>query len=72
MQFTAEVRDRDGNAITGAMITWSSDAPAVATVDATGLVTAVGTDMAAITAMSGELSAAAYVVSQLVTVPQFE
>ena len=69
IQFTAEVRDRDGNAMTGATITWSSDAPDVATVDATGLVTAVGTGTAAITAMSGELSAAAAVTVEMPPAP---
>ena len=67
IQFTAEVRDRDGNAMTGATVTWSSDAPDVATVDATGLVTAVGVGTATVTVSTGELSASATVTVERVS-----
>lgn len=40
-QFTATLRDAAGNALAGRAVTWSSDGPAVATVSASGLVTAV-------------------------------
>ena len=42
VQFSAEIRDRNGNAMPDVTVAWSSDATGVATVDATGLVTAVG------------------------------
>jgi uncharacterized protein YjdB/PKD repeat protein len=40
-QLTATPRDADGNPLTGRVVTWSSSNPAIATVDASGLVTAV-------------------------------
>ena len=40
VQATATVRDAAGNALAGRTVVWSSDAPAVASVSATGLVTA--------------------------------
>ncbi len=40
VQLTAEVLDNNGNPVSGATVTWSSDAAAVASVDANGLVTA--------------------------------
>ncbi len=55
-QFTAEVQDANGNAISGASVSWSSGDEAVATVDADGLVTAVANGTATITATSGSLS----------------
>ncbi len=39
-QFTAEVRDQTGKLMAGAAVSWSSTAAAVATVSASGLVTA--------------------------------
>ncbi|MCY3747461.1 MAG: Ig-like domain-containing protein, partial [Acidobacteria bacterium] len=56
-QFTAEVRDQNGNVMTDVTVTWSSDAPAVATVDAMGRVTAVGAGTATVSAAAGALSA---------------
>ena len=41
-QLTAEVRDQNGNVMTGAAVSWASSAASVATVSSTGLVTAVG------------------------------
>ncbi|MEX2530550.1 MAG: Ig-like domain-containing protein [Gemmatimonadota bacterium] len=65
-QLSATVLDQGGNAIAGASVTWSSDAPAVATVDASGRVTAVSVGSANVTATSGTLSGAAEVtVSQV-------
>ena len=50
---TARVLDQNGNAMTGVAITWSSSQPAVAVVDGSGLVTAVGAGAATITATAG-------------------
>ncbi|MCY4647085.1 MAG: Ig-like domain-containing protein [Gammaproteobacteria bacterium] len=67
-QLTAEVRDQDGNAMAGATVSWASSAPAVATVDASGLVTAVGNGTTTITATSGSASGSASVtVAQAVS-----
>ncbi len=57
---SARVRDTRGQAVTDRSVIWSSDAPAVATVDATtGVVTAVALGAARLTARIGALSAAA-------------
>ena len=53
VQLTAEVRDQNARIMVGAPLTWDSDDAAVATVDATGLVTAVGDGAATITANAG-------------------
>ena len=68
-QFTAEVRDRDGNAMADVAVTWSSDAPAVATVSATGLVAAVGAGTATVTVATGELSTSATVTVEIASDP---
>jgi uncharacterized protein YjdB len=52
-QFSAAASDSNNNAIAGAAFTWSSSATGVATVDPTGLVTAVADGTAQITASSG-------------------
>lgn len=52
-QYSAAVRDSNGNAIAGASVSWSSDATSVATVGAAGMVTAVGDGSATIAATSG-------------------
>jgi uncharacterized protein YjdB len=58
--FSAVVRDGAGNAIPGAEIVWSSDATAVATVDAaTGVATAGGNGTATISATSGPAAGSA-------------
>ena len=58
--FTAVVRDGAGNAIPGARVVWSSDATAVATMNAaTGVATAVGNGTAAITATCESASGSA-------------
>ena len=54
LQLMAVARTADGTMIGGATISWSSDDIGVATVDTTGLVTAVGAGMADITAMTEE------------------
>lgn len=51
-QLTARVRDAQGNMLSGRLITYISGAPGVATVDATGIVTAVGPGSALIIATS--------------------
>ncbi|MYJ69437.1 MAG: hypothetical protein F4087_13155 [Gemmatimonadetes bacterium] len=55
-------RDANGHPMGSFTFTWSSENEAVATVDATGLVTAVRTGGTDVLAVSGELSAAAGVV----------
>ena len=59
VQLRATVRDQRNNVMSGQTITWSSGDEAVATVSATGLVTAVANGMTEITAKSGSLSASA-------------
>ena len=54
LQLAAMVFDIDGAAIPGAPVTWSSSNPAVATVDDTGLVTAVFNGTTQITAASDD------------------
>ena len=51
-QASAVTRDASNNVLTGRAIAWSSSNPAVATVDANGLVTSVGAGSANITAAS--------------------
>lgn len=65
-QLTATTTDSSNNVLTGRTITWSSSDPAVATVDANGLVTAVATGTATITATSeGKSGTAAISVTPL-------
>ena len=59
VQLTAEVRDQNGRTMSGATATWASDAAAVATVNATGLVTAVDNGTATVTASAGDASGSA-------------
>lgn len=58
---SAEVRDQNGQAMAGAAVTWASGAATVATVSASGLVTAVANGTATITATSGSASGSATV-----------
>lgn len=53
VQLAATVQDRSGQTIVGANVTWRSSDTAVASVSASGLVTAVGNGTARITARSG-------------------
>ncbi len=52
VQLTATLKDANGNVLTGRVVTWASDDPAVATVSSTGLVTGVAQGEATITARS--------------------
>ena len=60
-QLSASVRDEGGSPISGATTTWASSSAAVATVNATGLVTAVSNGTATITVTSGGASGTATV-----------
>ena len=55
-QLSAEVRDQNGQVMSGATVTWASSSAGVAAVDAAGLVTAVGNGSATITASIGTVS----------------
>ena len=67
VQLNAEVRDQNGRVMAGATVSWSSTSAGVATVDATGLVTAAGSGTATITANAGGASGSASVtVAQVV------
>ena len=61
VQLSAEVRDQNGQAMAGATVTWSSSAASVATVSASGLVTAADNGTATITATAGSASGTAAV-----------
>ena len=52
VQLSAEVRDQSGNLMVGVPVTWRSSMPAVAAVDATGLVRAVREGVAEIRAVA--------------------
>ena len=70
VQLRAEVLDQYGQVMAGAAVSWSSGAASVATVDASGLVTAVANGAATITATAGSASgtAAVTVAQQVSTV----
>lgn len=55
VRLAAEVRDQNGTLMPTATVTWSSDPPAVASVDAAGLLTAVANGGATITARAGSV-----------------
>ena len=61
VQLSAEVRDQNGQVMAGTTVTWASSASAVATVGASGLVTAVANGTATITATAGSASGSATV-----------
>ncbi len=61
VQLTAEVRDQDGRVMSGVTVTWSSDDTSVASVGASGLVTAVANGQATITASRESASGSAAV-----------
>jgi trimeric autotransporter adhesin len=62
--FSATTKDAQGHVLTGRAIAWSSDNTAVATVDSTGLVTAVAAGSANITATSeGQTGSSAVTVN---------
>ena len=61
VQLSAEVRDQNGQVMAGATVTWATSAAAVATVSASGLVTAVANGTSTITATAGDASGSATV-----------
>ena len=63
-RLAAEVRDQNGDAMPEAGVTWSSSVATVATVDATGLVTAAGNGTAVVTASAGPLAGSAAVTAR--------
>ena len=62
VQLSAEVRDQNARVMGGATVTWTSSASSMATVDASGLVTAAGNGTATITASAGSASGSAVVM----------
>ena len=52
VDLSAEVLDEEGDEITGATVTWSSSDTTIATVDSSGVMTAVGTGWVTLTAMA--------------------
>ncbi|MDE0179368.1 MAG: Ig-like domain-containing protein [Gammaproteobacteria bacterium] len=65
IRLSADVRDQLGRPITGATVIWSSGDTNIATVDTSGLVTAVANGTATVAARSGDVSdGASIVVSQ--------
>ena len=61
LRLTAEVRDQNGNVMTGAEVAWAGGDTSVAAVDSAGLVTAAGKGTATITAASGGAAGTAVV-----------
>lgn len=61
VRLSAEVRDQNGNVMAGTAVTWSSGDAAVATVDGSGLVTAVANGTATVTATAGSATGTATV-----------
>ena len=67
-QFTATLKDANGNILTGRTITWASDNTAAATVNGTGLATAVAVGTPTITATSEAKSGSATLTVTAATV----
>ena len=68
LRLAAQAFDTNGHAAAGAEFSWESSAASVATVDVSGLVTAVADGVATITASAGEASGSAVVtVAQVVS-----
>ena len=67
VRVSATVRDANGYSINGAQVIWESSASSVASVDAAGLVTAVGEGSATVSAQSGEAAASVVVVVEFVS-----
>jgi parallel beta-helix repeat protein len=67
LQLAATTRDASGNVLSGRPVEWTSSAPAIATVSASGVVTAVSVGTASITATSEDKSAAATITVTDVT-----
>src|SRR5688572_16664765 len=69
-QLTATLRDAGGAVLTGRTITWTTSAPTVATVSSSGLVTAVASGTATITATSeGRSGTATVTISSTTPAP---
>jgi uncharacterized protein YjdB len=68
VQLSAVTRDANNNVLTGRVVTWASGSTAIATVTASGLVTAVGSGTTNITATSEGRTATASVSVALVPV----
>jgi uncharacterized protein YjdB len=68
-QLSVTVEDANGHPMVGAALAWSSSDPGVASVDTTGLVTAVGNGRATVTATSGGMSAGVVVNVTIVAQP---
>ncbi|MDE0358886.1 MAG: serine hydrolase [Gammaproteobacteria bacterium] len=60
-RFTADVRDQNGQVMAGAAVAWTTSDASVASVDASGLVTAAANGGATITATAGSISRTAEV-----------
>ena len=60
-RFTGEVRDQNGQVMTGAAVAWASSDASIAAVDASGQVTAAANGSATITATAGSASGTAMV-----------
>ena len=69
LQLTAEGVDANGHPVAGAEFSWESSDAAIATVDASGLMTGVAEGVATITASSGSASGAATITVVNVTGP---
>jgi uncharacterized protein YjdB len=67
-QLTATTKDASGNVLSGRTVTWTSDAPAVATVSATGVVSGLAAGSATITATSEGQSGSAAITVVMVPV----
>ena len=68
VRLTAEVRDQHGQVMAEAVVAWASSNASIASVDASGLLTAVANGSATITATSGSVSGtAAVTVTQAVS-----
>ncbi|MEX2527410.1 MAG: Ig-like domain-containing protein [Gemmatimonadota bacterium] len=66
IQYTAQILDAEGTALTGVQVTWSSSNPDVVTISATGQATAQGTGSSQIQASAeGVTGSAGVVVSQV-------
>ena len=68
LRLTAEALDANGHAVAGAEFSWGTSDDSVATVDATGLVTAAANGTVTITATAGEASGSAAVTVEQVVI----
>ena len=64
VRLAATVQDQNGQTMSSATVTWASGDPSVATVDASGLVTAVANGTATVTATAGSASGSVAVTVQ--------